>query len=64
MVITNKLDKDEQCKNIDIKLYRSMIGSLLYLMVSRSNIMFIVCLWARFQFCLKVSHFIVIKHIV
>ena len=30
MTSTNKLDKDEQGKNLDIKLYRSMIGSLLF----------------------------------
>ena len=43
-----ELDKDEQGKNVDIKLYRSMIGSLLYLMTSRPYIMFSVCLYARF----------------
>ena len=31
MATTTKLDKDEQGINVDIKLYRSMIGSLLYL---------------------------------
>ena len=31
MATTTKLDKDEQGKSVDIKLYRSMIGSLLYL---------------------------------
>ena len=31
MATTTKLDKDEQCINVNIKLYRSMIGSLLYL---------------------------------
>ena len=29
MATTTKLDKDDQGKNVDIKLYRSMIGSLL-----------------------------------
>ena len=48
MAIITKLDKDEQGKNIDIKLYRSMIDSLLYLTASRSDIMFSVCLCARF----------------
>ena len=48
MATTTKLDKDEQGKNIDIKLYHNMIGSLLYLTASRSDIMFIVCLCARF----------------
>ena len=48
MAITTKLDKDEQGKNIDIKLYRSMIGSLLYLTASRPDIMFSVCQCTRF----------------
>ena len=48
MATTTKLDKDEQGKNVDIKLYRSMIGSLLYLTASRPDIMFSVYLCARF----------------
>ena len=64
MATTTKLDKNEQDINIDIKLYRSMIGSLLYLMVSRPDIMFSVCLCARFQSCPKESHLIVVKHII
>ena len=48
MATTSKLNKDEQGKNVDIKLYRNMIGSLLYLMASRSDIMFSVCVSARF----------------
>ena len=47
MTTTTKLDKDDQDKCVDIKLYRSMIGNL-YLMASRPNIMFSACLCARF----------------
>ena len=36
-------DKDELGKVVDNKLYRSMIGSLLYLTASRPDIMFSVC---------------------
>ena len=43
MATTTKLDKDEQGTCVDIKLYRSMIGSLLYLTASRPDIMFCVC---------------------
>ena len=43
-----KLDKDEKGKNVDEKLYRGMIGSLLYLTASRPDIMFSVCLCARY----------------
>ena len=46
--ITTKLDKDEQGKNVDIKLYKSMISNLLYLTTSRLDIMFSVCLCAKF----------------
>ena len=64
MATTTKLDKDEQGKSVDIKLYRSMIGSLLYLTASRPDIMFSVCLCARFQSCPKESHIIVVKRII
>jgi len=58
MITTTKLDKDEQGTNIDINLYRSMIDSLLYLMANRPDIIFSVCLCARFQSCPKESHLI------
>ena len=44
MATTSKLDKNEQGTNVDIKLYRSMIDSLLYLTASRPDIIFGVCL--------------------
>ena len=40
-----------------------MIGSLLYLTTSRPDIMFSVCLCARFQSCPKESHSLVVKRI-
>ncbi|GJY01337.1 hypothetical protein Tco_0359489 [Tanacetum coccineum] len=41
---TNKaLNKDEEAEDVDVHLYRSMIGSLMYLTTSRSDIMFAVC---------------------
>jgi hypothetical protein len=43
------LDIDEGGKPVDQTLYRSMIGSLLYLTASRPDIMFSVCMCARFQ---------------
>ncbi|GAV56658.1 hypothetical protein CFOL_v3_00200 [Cephalotus follicularis] len=61
MSITTKLDKDENGKEVDQKLYRSMIGSLLYLTASRPDIMFSVCLCARFQSSPKESHLIAVK---
>ncbi|GKD91707.1 uncharacterized mitochondrial protein-like protein [Tanacetum coccineum] len=39
--------KDEVAEDVDVYLYRSMIGSLLYLTTSRPDIMFTVCACAR-----------------
>ncbi|GJZ16388.1 hypothetical protein Tco_0552065, partial [Tanacetum coccineum] len=36
---------DEDGEEVDVHLYRSMIGSLMYLTSSRPDIMFAVCLW-------------------
>ena len=58
-----KLDKDEGGKNIDLKFYRGMIDSLLYLTASRPDIMFSVCLCACFQSNPKELHLNVVKRI-
>ena len=58
-----KLDKDEKGKSIDSTMYRGMISSLLYLTASRPDIMYSVCLCARFQSYPKESHFRVVKGI-
>ena len=58
-----KLDKDENGINVDRKKYRGMIGSLLYLTASRPNIMFSVCLCARFQASPKESHLVAVKRV-
>ncbi len=58
-----KLDKDEKGKSIDCKLYRGMIGSLLYLTASRPDILFSVCMCARYQACPKESHLQAVKRI-
>ncbi|GJQ97161.1 putative ribonuclease H-like domain-containing protein [Tanacetum coccineum] len=61
---TNKaLLKDKEAKDVDVHLYRSMIGSLMYLTASKLDIMFVVCACARFQVTLKVSHLNVVKRI-
>ncbi|GAV73806.1 hypothetical protein CFOL_v3_17289, partial [Cephalotus follicularis] len=60
---TTKLDKDEKGKSIDQNLYRSMIGHLLYLTASRPDILFAVCLCARFQSNPKESHLFAAKRI-
>jgi hypothetical protein len=48
MRMTTVLDPDENGEAVDQREYRSMIGSLLYLMATRSDIQFTVCLCARF----------------
>ena len=63
MSLGTKLDKDERGKDVNQKLYKGMISSLLYLTASRPDIMFSVCLCARFQACLKKSHLSAVKRI-
>lgn len=58
---TIKLDKDEKGKKVDIKTYRGMIGSLLYLTTIRPDIMFSVYLCERFQSSPQESHLLVVK---
>ncbi|GJR12688.1 putative ribonuclease H-like domain-containing protein [Tanacetum coccineum] len=61
---TNKaLLKDEEAEDFDVHLYRSMIGSLMYLTASRPDIMFDVCACVRFQVTPKVSHLHAVKRI-
>jgi hypothetical protein len=50
------LDAHENGEAIDQREYRSMIGSLLYLTVTKSDIQFVVCLCARFQASSRFSH--------
>jgi hypothetical protein len=57
------LDPDENGEAIDEREYRSMIGSLLYLTVTRSDIQFSVCLCARFQASPCSSHRTVVQRI-
>ncbi|GKA50411.1 putative ribonuclease H-like domain-containing protein [Tanacetum coccineum] len=55
--------KDADGEYIDEHMYRSMIGSLMYLTSSRPDIMFFVCVCARFQVNPKVSHLHAVKRI-
>jgi len=50
-------------KAVDQKLFRGMIGSLLYLTASRPDIMFSVCYCARFQANPRESHLLAVKNI-
>jgi len=54
------LSKEDIGSKVDQKLYRGMIGSLLYLTRSRPDILFSVCLCARFQSDPRESDLIVV----
>nr|GFA31473.1 hypothetical protein [Tanacetum cinerariifolium] len=57
------LVKDVDGDDVDVHLYRSMIESLMYLIASRLDIMYAVCVCARFQVIPKVSHLYAVKRI-
>ncbi|GJV81434.1 ribonuclease H-like domain-containing protein [Tanacetum coccineum] len=55
------LVNNEEATDVDVHLYRSMIGSLMYLSASRPDIMFAVCACSRFQVTPKTSHLNAVK---
>ena len=59
-----KLTIDLLGKSVDSSLYRTMIGSLLYLTASRPNISYSVGVYARYQANPKESHMIALKRII
>nr|GFA48227.1 uncharacterized mitochondrial protein AtMg00810-like [Tanacetum cinerariifolium] len=59
----NPWGKDGTGKDVDLHLYRSMIGSLMYLTASRPDIMFAVCAYARHQVTPKECHLHAVKRI-
>ena len=63
MVTGCKLSIDNSSKDVDQRLYRYMIGSLIYVTASRPDVMQAVGQVARFQAAPKESHIIVIKRI-
>ncbi|GJS73822.1 putative ribonuclease H-like domain-containing protein [Tanacetum coccineum] len=63
METSKPLLKDAEAKDVDVHLYRSMIGSLMYLTAFRPAIIFVVCACARFQVTPKVSHLHAMKRI-
>ncbi|KAJ9536560.1 hypothetical protein OSB04_un000259 [Centaurea solstitialis] len=58
-----KPHKDLHGTSVECKIYRDMIGSLLYLTASRPDIMFATCVCARYQANPKDSHLSVVKRI-
>ncbi|GJV49697.1 hypothetical protein Tco_1439909 [Tanacetum coccineum] len=54
---------EERLLMLDVYLYRSMIGSLMYLTASRPDIMYAICVCSRFQVTPKISHLNAVKRI-
>ena len=63
MVTGCKLSKEYESKEVDQRIYRSMIGSLLYVTASRPDVMQAVGQVARFQAAPKETHIIAVKRI-
>ncbi|GJU81220.1 retrovirus-related pol polyprotein from transposon TNT 1-94 [Tanacetum coccineum] len=63
MVEKSKLDEDLQGKPVDATLYRGMIGSLMYLTSSRPDLIYAVCLCARYQAKPTKKHLNAVKRI-
>nr|GEV23302.1 uncharacterized mitochondrial protein AtMg00810-like [Tanacetum cinerariifolium] len=59
----NPLLKDPDGEDVVVHTYRSMIGSLMYLTLSRPDIVFVVCACACFQVTPKASHLHAVKRI-
>ena len=56
IAVNTKLTNDPSGESVDVTLYRSMIGCLLYLTASCPDIAFSVGVCSRFQSNPKVSH--------
>nr|GEX99319.1 hypothetical protein [Tanacetum cinerariifolium] len=63
METSKPLLKDKDGQEVDVHIYRSMTGSLMYLTSSRTDIMFAVCACARHQVSPKVFHLHAVKRI-
>ncbi|GJW69096.1 hypothetical protein Tco_0123520 [Tanacetum coccineum] len=63
MIENKKLDEDLQGKPVDATLYRGMIGSLMYLIASRPDLNYVVCLCARYQAKPTEKHLQAVKRI-
>ena len=60
MVTGCKLSNTDDSESVEQKIYRSMIGSLLYVTTTRSDVMNVVCQVAQFQSSPKASHLLAV----
>ncbi|GJY95413.1 retrovirus-related pol polyprotein from transposon TNT 1-94 [Tanacetum coccineum] len=63
MVEKSKLDEDKEGKVVDPSHYRGMIGTLLYLIASRPDLQFAICMCARYQARPTEKHLNAVKRI-
>nr|GEV60639.1 uncharacterized mitochondrial protein AtMg00810-like [Tanacetum cinerariifolium] len=63
MVEKSKLDEDKERKAVDPSHYRGMIGTLLYLIASRPDLQFSICMCARYQARPTEKHLHAVKRI-
>ncbi|KAJ9561649.1 hypothetical protein OSB04_006809 [Centaurea solstitialis] len=63
MATGNSIGPDHEGKDVDLRNYRSMVGSLMYLTASRPDIMFATCVCARYHAKPKESHLAAVKRI-
>nr|GEY16330.1 uncharacterized mitochondrial protein AtMg00810-like [Tanacetum cinerariifolium] len=63
MVEKSKLYEDKKGKAVDLLHYRGMIGTLLYLIASRPDLQFVICMCARYQARPTKNHLHAVKKI-
>ncbi|GKB81742.1 retrovirus-related pol polyprotein from transposon TNT 1-94 [Tanacetum coccineum] len=63
MVKKSKLDEDSQGKAVDPTHYRGMVGTFMYPTASRPNLIFVVCMCARYQAKPTEKHLHAVKRI-
>ena len=63
LVVSEKLSKEDGTSKVDCSLYRSLVGSLLYLTATRPEIMFAATLLSRFMQNPSQTHFGAAKRI-
>ncbi|GKB91450.1 retrovirus-related pol polyprotein from transposon TNT 1-94 [Tanacetum coccineum] len=63
MVEKSKLDEDPQGKAVDPTHYRGMVGTLMYLTFSRPDLVYVVCMSARYQARPTKKHLHAVKRI-